>query len=225
MRTRLRRYFIAGLLVFLPLAVTFTVLAWLFRVLDNFLGRLIASVLGYTVPGVGLVATVAVIFLIGALVTNVLGRRLVQAMDAIFMRIPLARSIYSATKQISDSIFIKRKGAFQRVVLLEWPRKGTYIIGFVTGESGAEKWIGSSRRFLNVFMITTPNPTSGFLMFVPEDETIPLEISVEDALKLVLSGGIVGPMEPLPPAMVPPVTVPAGAQNAAESQGAEGTSS
>ncbi len=211
MRRRLRRYFIAGLLVFLPLAVTFTVLAWLFTLLDNFLGRLISLVFGYSIPGVGLVATIAVIFLMGALVTNVLGRRVVEAVDAVFMRIPLARSIYSATKQISDSIFIKRKGAFQRAVLLEWPRKGLYIIGFVTAEGGAEAWIGGARRFLNVFMVTTPNPTSGFLMFVPEDETIPLQISVEDALKLVLSGGIVGPMESLPLEMVPSATVPTGA--------------
>ncbi|HEY3247686.1 MAG TPA: DUF502 domain-containing protein [bacterium] len=214
MRTQLRRYFVAGLLVFLPLAVTFTVLAWLFQFLDNFLGRLITYIFGRPIPGAGLVATVAVIFLIGALVTNVLGRRMVRAMDSILMRIPLARSIYSATKQISDSIFIRRKGAFQRVVLLQWPRKGTYIIGFVTADGGAEKWIGSPRRFLNVFMVTTPNPTSGFLMFVPEEETIPLPISVEDALKLVLSGGIVGPMEPLPPAAVPQVTVPAGTETA-----------
>jgi uncharacterized membrane protein len=193
MRTRARTYFIAGLLVFLPLAVTYTVLAWLFGVLDNFLGRVFTMLFGRPIPGLGLVATVVVIFLMGALVTNVLGRRLVVVLEAIVMRIPVARSIYSATKQISDSIFIKRKGAFQRAVLVEWPRKGLYSVGFVTGESIGEPQAKTPQRVYNVFIITTPNPTTGFLTMVPEDEIIPLEMSVEDALKLVISGGIVSP--------------------------------
>jgi uncharacterized membrane protein len=199
MRTRARRYFIAGLLVFLPLAVTYTVLAWLFGVLDNFLGRLFTLLFGRPIPGLGLVATVVVIFLMGALVTNVLGRRLVEQLERVMLRIPLARSIYSATKQLSDSLFIKRKAAFQRVVLIQWPRTGMYILGFVTGDTGTHL-IPDRGRVLNVFMVTTPNPTSGFLMFVPEEETIPVDLSVEDALKIVLSGGIVSPSELLSPA-------------------------
>lgn len=193
MSSRLRTYFIAGLLVFLPLAVTYTVLAWLFRVLDNFLGRVFTLLFGYAVPGLGLIATVVVIFLMGAVVTNVLGRRLVGALEAILMRIPLARTIYSATKQISDSIFIKRRGAFQRAVLVEWPRKGLYSVGFVTGESIGETQAKTPQRVFNVFIISTPNPTTGFLILVPEEEIISLEMSVEDALKLVISGGIVSP--------------------------------
>jgi len=192
MRSRLRTYFIAGLLVFLPLAVTFSILAWLFRILDSFLGRVVTPLYGREIPGLGLAATIVVVLVIGALVTNVLGRRLMEGFEALMLRIPLARSIYSATKAISDSIFIKRTGAFQRVVLVQWPRTGMYILGFVTGDSGT-RWIEGRGRVLNVFMVTTPNPTSGFLMFVPEDETIPVELSVEDALKIVLSGGIVAP--------------------------------
>jgi uncharacterized membrane protein len=198
MRSRLRTYFIAGLLVFLPLAVTFTILAWLFRILDNFLGRVVTPLYGREIPGLGLAATIVVVLVMGALVTNVLGRRLMEGFEALMLRIPLARSIYSATKAISDSIFIKRKAAFQRVVLIQWPRQGIYTVGFVTGDSGT-RWIEGRGRVLNVFMVTTPNPTSGFLMFVPEDETIPLDLSVEDALKVVLSGGIVAPPEAILP--------------------------
>lgn len=205
MSARLRRYFIAGLLVFLPLAVTYTVLAWLFGVLDNFLGRLFTVLFGYKVPGLGLVATIVVIFLMGAMVTNVLGRRLVRGFETVLMRIPLARTVYSATKQISDSIFIKRRGAFQRAVLVEWPRKGLYSVGFVTGESTGETQMKTPPRVFNVFIVTTPNPTTGFLILVPEEEIIPLEMSVEDALKLVISGGLVSPTgAQVGPALVPP---------------------
>lgn len=196
MSARLRRYFIAGLLVFLPLAVTYTVLAWLFALLDNFLGRVVTAWLGYKVPGLGLAATILVVFVMGAVVTNVLGRRLVGAFEAVLMRIPLARSIYSATKQVSDSIFNKRRGAFQRAVLVEWPRKGLYSVGFVTGESTGETQIKTPPRVFNVFIVTTPNPTTGFLILVPEEEIIPLDMSVEDALKLVISGGLVSPAGP-----------------------------
>src|SRR2546428_7265548 len=112
MRARLRRYFLTGLIVFLPIAITLSFLLWLFRTLDRFLGWLFTLLLGEPVPGLGLVATIAVIFLIGALTTNVLGRRLVGGFDRPMLRIPLARSIYSATKQLSDSIFLHRGAPF-----------------------------------------------------------------------------------------------------------------
>ncbi len=190
MRSRLRRYFIAGLIVFLPVAVTITVILWLFRVLDGFLGWLFTLLLGRPIPGLGLIASVLVILVLGALATNVLGRRLVELFERVILSIPLARSIYSATKSISDSIFLQRKAAFQRPVLIQWPREGMYTIGFVTGESQDP---ARGRRVLSVFVMTTPNPTSGFLMLVPDDEATPLEMSVEDALKVMISGGIVSP--------------------------------
>lgn len=190
MRSRLRTYFIAGLIVFLPIAITFSVLAWLFRVMDSFLGWVLPPVIGREIPGLGLVASVVVIFLLGMLGTNVLGGRLVAFFERQMLRIPLARSIYSATKSVSDAIFQQRRGAFQRPVLVEWPRAGMWTLAFVTGETpgfpGAQ-----GRRMLNVFVVTTPNPTTGFLVFVPEDETRPLAMSIEDALKIVMSGGIV----------------------------------
>ncbi len=194
MRSRLRTYFLAGLLVFLPVAVTLSLLLWFFQIVDGFLGNRLTGVIGRPVPGLGLLVTLLVIFGLGVVATNVLGRRLVEAFDRLMLRIPFARSIYSATKQISDSILMKHKAAFQRAVLIEWPRKGLFTVGFVTGESSDPR-AASPKRILHVFVVGTPNPTTGFLMLVPEDEAQPLDMSIEDALKLVISGGIVSPSQ------------------------------
>src|SRR5207249_10341022 len=137
--------------------------------------------------------TIALIFLMGALTTNVLGRRLVGWFDRLMLRIPLARSIYSATKQLSDSIILQRRGGFRGAVLVEWPRQGMYTVGFVTGETGGRTQEIDGRRVLNVFMMSTPNSTTGFLVLVPEDQVYPLDMSVEDGIKLMMSGGIVSP--------------------------------
>ncbi len=192
MRSRLRRWFIAGLIVFLPVAITFSIIVWLFRIVDSFLGWLLTLIIGRPIPGLGFVASIVVIFFIGALATNVVGRRLVGFFEGLMLRIPLARSIYSATKSISDSIFLQRHAAFRRAVLLEWPRKGIFTVGFVTGEStGVPDTPGG--KALNVFVVTTPNPTTGFMMIVPEREAYALGMTVEEALQLVISGGIVAP--------------------------------
>lgn len=193
MRARIRRYFLTGLVVFLPIAITINVLLWLFNAMDNFLGRLITRLHGEPVPLLGLAATIAVIFFIGVLTTNVVGRRFVGWFDRLMLRIPLARSIYSATKQLSDNIILQRRAAFQRAVLVEWPRQGVYTVGFVTGEIGGRTQEIAGRRVLNVFVMSTPNPTTGFLVLVPEDQVYPLDMSVEDGLKLMMSGGIVAP--------------------------------
>ncbi|HEY6102954.1 MAG TPA: DUF502 domain-containing protein [bacterium] len=189
MRHRLRTWFIAGLIVFLPVAITFSIIAWLFRVVDSFLGRLLPPLVGRTIPGVGLVLSILVIFFIGALATNVLGRRVVGFFESVMLRIPLARSIYAATKSISDSLFLQRRAAFRRPVLIQWPRAGLYRLGFVTGDTvGLPEGAG-----VNVFVVATPNPTTGFLVLVPEAEALPLDMTVEEALRLVISGGIVSP--------------------------------
>src|SRR3989442_5629555 len=158
MRARLRRYFITGLIVFLPIAITISVLLWLFRVLDRFVGWLFTLLFGEPVPGLGLVATIALIFLMGALTTNVLGRRLVGWFDRLMLRIPLARSIYSATKQLSDSVFLQQRAAFQRAVLVEWPRQGMYTVGFVTGETGGRARGRGGSRGAQRCSIDTPKP-------------------------------------------------------------------
>src|SRR2546430_1363840 len=164
MRARLRRYFITGLIVFLPIAITISVLLWLFRVLDRFLGWLFTLLFGEPVPGLGLVATIALIFLMGALTTNVLGRRLVGWFDRLMLRIPLARSIYSATKQLSDSVFLQQRAAFQRAVLVEWPRQGMYTVGVVNGETGGGGPGGAGGRGAPLVFMRNPKPTKGFLV-------------------------------------------------------------
>lgn len=189
MRHQLRTWFIAGLIVFLPVAITVSIIAWLFRMVDGFLGWLLPPLVGRPIPGVGLVASIILIFFIGALATNVLGHRLVGVVEGFMLRIPLARSIYAATKSISDTLFLQRRAAFRRPVLVEWPRRGAYTVGFVTGETGGAPVGGG--RLVNVFVVTTPNPTTGFLMMVPEEEATSLDMTVEEALKLVMSGGIV----------------------------------
>lgn len=193
MRSRLRRYFIAGLIVILPFAVTLNVLLWALRLLDGLLGQLFVPLVGRSVPLLGLAVLLLLIIATGMLATNVLGRRLVGWFDRLMLRIPMARSIYAATKQLSDSLFQQRRAAFRRPVLIEWPRRGLYTVGFVTGESKGETQAKTPERVLNVFVVSTPNPTTGFLVLVPEDQVRPLEMSVEDALKLVMSGGIVSP--------------------------------
>ncbi len=204
MRARLRRYFLTGLIVVLPFAVTLNVLLWALRVLDGLLGQIFVPLIGTRIPLLGLLTLLAVILLSGMLATNMLGRRVVEGLDRLMLRIPLARSIYAATKQLSDSLFLQRRAAFQRAVLIEWPRRGVYTVGFVTGESVGQTRAGTRERVLNVFVITTPNPTTGFLVLVPDDQALPLEMTVEDALKMVMSGGIVTAPRPLP---VPEPTV------------------
>ena len=193
MRARLRRYFIAGLIVFLPFAVTLNVLVWIIRLLDGFLGRLFVPLVGQPPPLTGLAVLIVLILFLGMTVSNVLGRQVVGWFDRLMLRLPLARTIYSATKQLSDSLFQQRRAAFQRPVLIEWPRRGLYTVGFVTGESTGEPQAKTPERVFNVFVVSTPNPTTGFLALVPEDQLMPLEMTVEDALKLVMSGGIVTP--------------------------------
>ncbi len=193
MRQHLRTWLIAGLLVVMPLGVTVFILLALFRFLDNLLGPSFRLLLGTDVPGLGLIAGIVVILVVGALTSNIVGRRVVEGFDWLMMRIPLARTIYSATKQFSDSILSQNRGAFKKAVLVEWPRQGLYSVGFVTGETRGEAQEKTKERVINVFIITTPNPTTGFLCLVPESQIIELEMSVEDALKLVVSAGIVVP--------------------------------
>ena len=199
MRLRLRTYFLAGLLVLIPLWVTVGILSWLFNVLDGFLGPRIYDYLGHPVPGLGLAATVLLVFLIGLVTTNIVGRRVMAAVDGALQRIPLVRSIYTIAKQMSDSL-LQRHVNFQQVVLVEYPRRGMYQIGFVTGviEGPLQDELAAraGERVLNVFMPTTPNPMSGYLIMLPERDVQPLRISVQDGLKLLVSGGMAIPALP-----------------------------
>ncbi|MDQ7842785.1 MAG: DUF502 domain-containing protein [Armatimonadota bacterium] len=194
----LRRMLITGLLVTMPLAVTYLLLRWLFATLDGLLQPLARAFIGATIPGLGLVVGLVLILFIGAVASNVVGRRLLTLVDRLMLRIPLARPVYSATKQISDALLGDQRSTFRRVVLVEWPRHGAHTVGFVTGEDRAE----DGTALVSVFIISAPNPTTGFLMLVPESEVVPTNLSVEDGMKLVLSGGIAGTLAEISRALI-----------------------
>jgi len=186
LRARLRTYLITGLLVILPVAVTYLVLRWLFTTLDTMLQPLFRYILGRPVPTLGFVAGILLIFLTGVVASNVLGRRLIARLEQVILRIPLARTVYSSIKPFSQRMLEDRRGAFQRVVIVEWPRPGLFALGFVTGGESSP----ASPGLLHVFVPGTPNPTSGIVVLAPEGQTRAAGITVEEALRFVIAGGI-----------------------------------
>jgi len=192
-RRRLRELFVVGLAVVLPLLVTYLLLRFLFEALDGLLDPMIQGILGRRIPGLGFLATVAIIFLIGTLTTNIIGRKLVAMTEGLLLRIPLVKNVYGASKQLFDAITLPGRGAFRQVVMLEYPRSGLYALGFITATQakGFQDLVGE--QTVNVFIPTAPNPTSGFFLVVPEKSVIPVPISVEEALKLIVSGGLIVP--------------------------------
>ncbi len=200
LRTSLKNYFLTGLLVILPVFVTVYVIWLLIRAMDVVLKFIPAKYLPETylpfhIPGLGLILVIIIIFAVGLLFRNLAGRRVVHFWENIVDRIPLVRIIYTGVKQLLESFFIQKNQAFKRVALLEYPRRGTYVIGFITGESKGEVQSKTNKNMMNVFVPTTPNPTSGFYILIPEDELIILNMTVEDAFKLIISGGIFSPPE------------------------------
>lgn len=190
---RVRRVFVAGLIVLIPAALTVAVLLWLFRSLDGVLGPAITELTGQQIPGLGLLATVGIVFVLGLVSKNVLGSRLVGVAERFIQRIPVARSLYISTKGVLASLADRPADAFKRVVLLEYPRRGVWSIGFVTGSLERPSETPDVGDLLTVFVPTTPNPTSGFLVLVPRAETTELPFPVEEGIRLVISGGILRP--------------------------------
>lgn len=201
-REALRRYFVAGLLVFAPIGITIWAMAWIVQRLDNLL---LPHVLRLMLPNmqepphvpllVGAVFTLLVVLLFGVVARHFFGMRIVGVWERLLARVPIARSIYAGVKQLLEAIFLSRTptAGFRRVVLIEYPRKGLYAIAFTTGPSQGIVQTATPRSMINCFVPTTPNPTSGFYLLVPADEVIDVDLSVEDAFKLVMSAGLVGP--------------------------------
>lgn len=202
---RLRGYFLAGVLVTAPLAITAAVAWWLIDFVDSQVVPLIPSqlnpdtymkeVLGLEIglPGLGLIVLFVGITLIGALTAGLVGRWIVRFWESLLNRMPVVRSVYAAVKQILETVLKQQSKAFQKAVLVEYPRRGLWAIAFVTSDTKGEVEAKTPGDHVNVFLPTTPNPTSGFLLFVPVSEAIPLDMTVEDAVKMVISGGIVTP--------------------------------
>ena len=185
---QLKRYFLAGLLVWLPIIITLYVIGFLVSLLDQTVNILPPSyrpdvLLGMHIPGFGVVLSLLVLFLTGMLVTNFLGRKLVALWEKILARIPLVRSIYSSSKQVIETLFSSNGQAFRKVLLVEYPRQGCWSIAFQTGSGTMELRDQEGQELITLFVPTTPNPTSGFLIVVPKDAVLELQMSVDDALK------------------------------------------
>jgi uncharacterized membrane protein len=190
----LRSRLIAGILVLVPLGVTYFVLKWIFNALDSILAPYIEHLIGRDIPGLGLAATIILILLAGLLGTNVLGKHLFAYLDRGLARVPVVSGIYTSTKQFMEAIGTTSTKSFKRVVMVEYPRKGLLTFGFVTKDvytvAGKD---GSRTEVMNVFVPSTPNPTTGFLIVVQKSQVIGVDLSVEDGIKLVVSGGIISP--------------------------------
>ena len=198
----LRRWFFAGLLVSAPILLTIYITWLLINLIDGYAASLVptqfnpATYTDFPIPGVGIVFAVVLIIIIGALTTGLLGRSLIKFGEGLLSRVPVMRSLYGATKQIMETVMASQSDAFREVVLIEYPRRGIWVIGFVTGNTKGEVQNMSSENLINIFVPTTPNPTSGFLLFLPREDAISLDMGVEEAVKMVVSGGIVTPSDP-----------------------------
>ena len=188
---KLRTQFLTGFLVVVPIGATVLILVWIFVAIDNILQPMISSLLGRQIPGVGFGVTIVLIYLVGVIASNVVGRKLVHYGESLLRRVPVVRQLYTGMRQILGSFSAPGKTGFMQVVLVEFPRKGMKTIGFITNESTDR----SGKKLLNIFIPTAPNPTSGFLQIAREGEVIRTDISVDDAIKMIVSAGRVLPEE------------------------------
>ena len=203
----LRKWLLTGLLVIVPGVITAWVLNWIVSTLDQTLQILPVAwhpdrLLGFHVPGFGVVLTLLILLVVGATASNFAGRKLVQWGDAVVRRIPVVRSIYSSVKQVSDTLFSESGNAFRTAVLVQWPREGVWTVAFVTGAPSGEVAAYLRDEFVSVYVPTTPNPTGGYFVMVRKSDCVELDMSVDAALKYIVSMGVVAP--PDIAATVPP---------------------
>lgn len=196
MFVRLRNYVITGAVVLVPVVLTWYVLAAMFRFLDGLTARWVIRWIGQPVPGLGMLVTVAIVVLTGLLARSFIGRRMISFGQSIIAGMPIVRSVYVTIRQIVDAFAMTDQNAFKRVALIEYPRKGIWSVAFLTssGIPVISEVVGQD--LVSVFLPTTPNPTSGFFLLLPRNDVRLLEISVEDGLKLVISGGVFSPGAP-----------------------------
>lgn len=196
---KIRAYFFTGILVTAPVAITlymaYKFIIWIDRLVNQLLPPQYKfdAILPFTIPGLGLVILVLALILVGMFAAGFLGKFFLRLGEWIVYKVPLISSVYSVLKQIFETFFSTKTQAFSKVVMLEYPRKGIWILGFVSSELKGEVKDKFDQEMLNIFIPTTPNPTSGFLIFVPKKDTIELDMKVEDGIKFVISGGLVEP--------------------------------
>jgi uncharacterized membrane protein len=194
----LKKYFITGLLIWIPLAITVWVLTSIIGTMDQSL-RLLPSaihpenVLGFNIPGAGTLLTLLVILVTGLIATNIIGQRMVRYWEGILSRIPVVKSIYYSVKQISDTVISGNGDAFRQVLLVRYPHPEAWSVAFQTGVPAREVSKASGQELVSVFIPTAPSPVNGFFFFVRKQDTIELDMSVDDALKYIVSMGVVGP--------------------------------
>ncbi|PIQ88239.1 MAG: hypothetical protein COV72_09345 [Candidatus Omnitrophica bacterium CG11_big_fil_rev_8_21_14_0_20_42_13] len=194
---KLRNYFLSGIALLLPIIITVNILVWFFTFLDGMLGKYINHYLlnnfGYAIPGLGLLLFVFIVFIIGFFAANFLGKKLLYVLEACFIRLPFVAKIYPHIKQFINFLFGKEKPSFKKVVLVEYPRKGVYSLGFIVNEglSAVEERI--KQQVVTVLVPNIPNPFSGVFLFFIKEDLMYLDMTIEDAIKLVISGGVLQP--------------------------------
>jgi len=211
-----KKYLITGILVWMPLAVTVWVLLWVLGLMDGMFSWLLTvsqAVLPETmragietlrgVPGLGMLVLLVLLWLTGLFVANIFGQWWLAQWDRLLHKIPIVKSIYSSVKQVSDTLFSSSGNAFREAVLVQYPRAGSWTIAFVTGAPSGEVAHHLSVPHVSVYVPTTPNPTSGFFLIMPRSEVVPLAMSVDEALKYIISMGVVAPPPPAPPRAIP----------------------
>lgn len=192
---KFRRYFFTGLIVLAPVGVTAVILVWMFRTIDDILGGPLQSAIGFRIPGLGLILLVLVVTLVGWGVHLAAGRELLRLWNQALSRFPLTGRIYTAISHIVQSVIGDRKRLFHRTVLVPYPKEGIWVVGFVTNEQAPVMSRVVGKPCVNVFVPTTPNPTSGFMLVVPRADALEAGVSVEEAMKLIISAGAVSPGE------------------------------
>lgn len=194
----MKKYLITGLLIWVPLIITVWVLSFLVGTLDQTLLLLPAdwhprSLLGFNIPGLGVLLTLAVVLLTGMLTANIIGQRMLQLWEGMLVRIPVVKSLYSSVKQVSDTLLSSSGLAFRKAMLVQYPRQGSWTIAFLTGQPGGDVANYLTGEYVSVYVPTTPNPTSGFFLMMPKSDVIELDMSVDEALKYIISMGVVPP--------------------------------
>lgn len=202
-RQLIKRYLITGLLIWVPLAITAWVLSLIAGTADQSLLLLPESVrprnlLGFDIPGAGIVVTLAIVFVTGLLAANFIGQRLVDWWERLLARIPVVNSIYNGVKQVSDTLLSPSGMAFRQPLLVQYPHPGSWTIAFLTGEPGGDVVNHLHGEHVSVYVPTTPNPTSGFFLMLPKSQVIELDMSVDEALKYIISMGVVAPPRKTP---------------------------
>jgi uncharacterized membrane protein len=188
---KLRDQFVAGLLVVVPLGATVLILVWLFTSIDNILQPIINAIFGHNIPGVGFGATVIIVYVVGVIARNIIGRRIIRYGESILNKVPIFRQLYSGIRQVLESFTAPDKTGFMHVVLVEFPKPGMRALGFVTNELKDT----DGDKLISVLIPTAPNPTSGFLQIVKESDVIRTKITVDEALKMIVSAGRLTPAE------------------------------